>query len=469
MCGFLQEDGVTIGIQNSRIEAEDFDGCSGSYSTNADNGGGGYRDAGVNISADEANSNGYFVNQLEAGDYLEYSVNVARSGHYGLAYRVLPSESGAGYRLSVDGRVLSNSQVSVAAGDSSDWRYVHTSGIYLSDGPQILRLEITGGVSALDYVDFAYDEALVLEPHSTVQAMGIGINLGNTLDAPSEGAWASPAQKHHLEDFREAGFLHVRIPVTWGNHISNSEPYKVTDERMDRTEEVVDWALEQGYFVILNAHHESWLKDNYTSANRDRFDALWTQVATRFQDKSARLIFEILNEPVGMTASQVNSLNARVLEIIRASNPERLVVIAGEDYSGIATLDTLAVPDDDFLIGNFHSYDPWEFAGQCTRRWGSQQDIDELTAIYQRAANWSEDKGIPLMVNEFGAAKYDFTAPDNVCNHQDRLDYLHHHVTLAIGHGIAASFWDDGGSFSSYDREARTWGDEKDVLVAPNP
>src|SRR5690625_5733673 len=47
-----------------------------------------------------------------------------------------------------------------------------------------------------------------------------------------------------------------------------------------------------------------------------------------------------------MTAEQVNPLNKRILGIIRDTNPERLVVIAGEDYSGAHTLETLEVPDD---------------------------------------------------------------------------------------------------------------------------
>src|SRR5690625_6113441 len=76
--------------------------------------------------------------------------------------------------------------------------------------PQINRLNIEGGIGALDYVEFVYEEELVLYAQETVAAMGIGINLGNTLDAPAEGEWATPAEKHHLEDFREAGFTHVR-------------------------------------------------------------------------------------------------------------------------------------------------------------------------------------------------------------------------------------------------------------------
>jgi len=245
-----------------------------------------------------------------------------------------------------------------------------------------------------------------LEPHATVAEMGIGINLGNTLDAyPREGDWALPAQRVFLEDFREAGFQHVRIPATWDDHTSDTAPYAVTDERMDRAEEIVDWAMAEGFYVILNAHHERWIweGEGYTQAKQERFNAIWTQIAERFKDKSPRLMFEILNEPIGLDAAETNQLNAEILPIIREQNPDRLVVIAGHNYSGVATLQDIELPEDDFIIANFHSYDPWPFAGECTRRWGSDADKADLAGIYATARSWAEDNGVALMLNEFGA------------------------------------------------------------------
>ena len=38
-----------------------------------------------------------------------------------------------------------------------------------------------------------------MTPAEMVKKMGIGINLGNTLDAPTEGAWALRAQEKFFE------------------------------------------------------------------------------------------------------------------------------------------------------------------------------------------------------------------------------------------------------------------------------
>ncbi|MBU2986945.1 glycoside hydrolase family 5 protein [Saccharophagus degradans] len=328
-----------------------------------------------------------------------------------------------------------------------------------------------GAAIGLDSIAFNYTDNIVYTPENAVLGMGIGINLGNTLDAfPNEGDWAPAAQEYYFKAYKDAGFRHVRIPATWDDHTADTAPYAVNAARMDRTEQIVDWALAQGYFVILNAHHEHWLKENYGNQTyRDRFDAIWQQIAERFKNKSARLMFEILNEPNGMTVADVDDLNPRILDIIRETNPTRLVVFSGNGYTPVDALLAAAIPNDDYLIGNFHSYDPWQFGGQCVRSWGTEQDYTDLENIYKRANTWSEQHDIPVMVNEFGAAHYDFTAPQNVCNQQARLAYLGAHATFAIQYGFGASVWDDGGSFEVYKRGENSWREAKDVLVAPNP
>lgn len=310
-----------------------------------------------------------------------------------------------------------------------------------------------------------------ISPNQAVADMGVGINLGNTFDAPHEGDWALPAKESYIDAFYNAGFKHVRIPVTWHEHTSLESPYTVDESFIARVEEVVDWALARGFYVIINAHHESWLKNNYQDQkNKNRLDSIWIQVAAHFKEKPAKLMFELLNEPNGMTIEDVNEANKRLLTIIRNENPNRLVVFSGHGFTPIDALLEADIPDvqDGFLIGNFHSYDPWGFAGQCQQSWGTEQDKADLRHVYQRASDWVSVNQIPVMVNEFGAAKYDFTQPDNVCDLSERLAYLAHHVALAKEFGIAGTFWDDGGSFSSYDRSNNSWGPEKDVLVEHN-
>ncbi|WGP00040.1 cellulase family glycosylhydrolase [Saccharophagus degradans] len=452
------------------VQAEYYDTCASSALDNTSgNSGGELRTDDVDI---VAIADGYAITDMQPGEYVEYSLAVQTSGLFDISFAVQPHAANtASLALSIDGAVLGT--VDIAANDSAAFGEYTLNGVYLSDGAKVIRVTMAGEGAAigLDSIAFNYTDNTVYTPENAVLGMGIGINLGNTLDAfPNEGDWAPAAQEYYFKAYKDAGFRHVRIPATWDDHTADTAPYTVNAARMDRTEQIVDWALAQGYFVILNAHHEHWLKENYGNQTyRDRFDAIWQQIAERFKNKSARLMFEILNEPNGMTVADVDDLNPRILDIIRETNPTRLVVFSGNGYTPVDALLAAAIPNDDYLIGNFHSYDPWQFGGQCLRSWGTEQDYTDLENIYKRANTWSEQHDIPVMVNEFGAAHYDFTAPQNVCNQQARLAYLGAHATFAIQYGFGASVWDDGGSFEVYKRGENSWREAKDVLVAPNP
>lgn len=450
-----------------RLELEHYDDCGPGQDGTPGNSGGALRDGDVDVFAFDAG--GHWVGDTQPGEILTYTITVPKAGFYELTLRVRSpaplSATDALITLAASGRDLPEQEIAVSAQSDIVWRDIILPLSYFSEGLQQLRLAIIEGDVGLDYLDWQYAEESQT-PASVVAGMGIGINLGNTLDAPVEGEWAPAAERRFLEDFAEAGFGHVRVPVTWDRHVSANPPYTISAEFLERVEQVVDWGLAQGLYVILNAHHESWLKEHYSDANqRARFAAIWRQVATHMQQKPERLIFEILNEPVGMNAAEVDQLNADILAILRESNATRAVIFSGSGFTPVDSLLTAAVPADSYLIGNFHSYDPWAFAGQCTRTWGSAEDREQLATIYQKAADWSKNTGIPVMVNEFGVAHYDYLLPQNVCNPQARLEYLSAHVGHARERGIAATVWDDNGSFQIYRRQHGSWGDEKAALL----
>ena len=298
-----------------------------------------------------------------------------------------------------------------------------------------------------------------LTPNEAITRMTRGINLGNTLEPPVEGAWNNgPAQEFYFDDFKTAGFSTVRIPVRWDQHTQTTAPYTVDPAWLDRVEEVVDWGLERDFFVIINSHHDDWLKQNYSSPSaRARFDSIWVQIANRFQFKSDSLFFEIFNEPFGMTTAEVDDMNSRILPLIRKTNPTRIVVYSGADYSGAAWLMSAAIPNDDYIMGYYHSYDPWDFSGLGNGTWGSQVEKDNVRNTFEAVANWSAENDIPVMISEFGAIRS--------TDYNSRMRIYAFYVEQALRNRIAFEVWDDGGNFGLYDRTARSWADEKDILI----
>jgi len=297
-----------------------------------------------------------------------------------------------------------------------------------------------------------------LTPFEALEGMGRGINLGNTLEPPLESGWNNgPAQEAYFDGYVAAGFTNIRIPVRWDRHTQSGQPYNVDGAWMDRVEQVVDWGLSRGLYITLNGHHEDWLKQNYTPSNRARYDAIWRQVVDRFKDKSDKLLYEIINEPKGLSVAQVDDLNARILGIIRAQEPTRIVIFGGNEYANAEQLFTAAIPDDDYLMGYYHSYDPWRFAGMSQGTWGTTTDYAVMANKFQAAKNWSDQHNIPVHISEFGVmVNADFNS---------RMRWYAEYMGLSDLHGFATSTWDDGGDFKVMNRFNQTWPEVKEILV----
>lgn len=297
-----------------------------------------------------------------------------------------------------------------------------------------------------------------ITPQEAIKQMQKGINLGNTFEPPTEAGWNNPkAQEYYFDMYKDAGFDCVRIPVRWDAYTGKTPPYKVSDTYLNRVEEVIDWGLERGLFIVMNTHHDGWIKSDYSATNKARFDSIWSQIAVRFKDKSEKLIFEIINEPHGLSQANNNDLHARVLSIIRKTNPTRLVIFQGHNWGGADELITAAIPNDNFVIGSFHSYDPYLFGLEGQGTWGSASDYNQLENKFKNVSNWSVSNNIPVFLGEFGSLKKsDFNS---------RMRHYRAYVELSQKYGFASVAWDDGGDFRIMERQQKGWNEVKDILI----
>ncbi|HET9173307.1 MAG TPA: cellulase family glycosylhydrolase [Actinospica sp.] len=275
------------------------------------------------------------------------------------------------------------------------------------------------------------DDAPLPAPHNAamdaVAAMQPSWNLGNTLDAfPTETSWGNPLVTKKLFDTVKAeGFRSVRIPVTWSSYQSATAPYTIDPTWMARVKQVVDWALDDGLYVDLNVHHDSWqwIADMTTEHDQvlARFDATWTQIATAFKDESRRLLFESVNEPQFNNATtaqgqqMLSELNTAFFNIVRHSggcNGTRLLVLPAIDGGNTQSdLDGLSAEmaslHDTNLVATVHYYGFWPFtvniAGFDSFNTQTQQDLlDRFSSVYTNFVA----KGIPVYMGEYATFKY---------------------------------------------------------------
>lgn len=338
-----------------------------------------------------------------------------------------------------------------------------------------------------------------------VADMKIGWNLGNTFDAFNddsniaddsqlESSWCgSKTTKEMIQKVKEAGFNTIRIPVTWHNHLSDKD-FTIKKEWLDRVQEVVDYAVDEDMYVILNIHHDVSEKYYYPSKqyldNSTKYiKSIWHQLSDRFKDYNDKLIFESINEPrlVGSdnewwldisknnckeAVECINKLNQSFVDMVRGTggnNKTRYLMVPGYCASADGALvDGFSIPKDlqsnkNKIIVSVHAYTPYNFALQAPLEDGSTATFRASLAESQKDINYFMDglykkyisNGIPVVIGEFGAR-------DKNGNLQDRVDYATYYVAAARARGMSCLWWDNnafagtGENFGLLDRKTLT-------------
>lgn len=306
--------------------------------------------------------------------------------------------------------------------------------------------------------DYTYPtEMRGLTAKEIVSDMNVGWNLGNTLESTGgETDWGNPKTTRKMIDaVKAAGFNTVRIPVTWDN--GTDADNVISEELLDRVETVVNYALINDMYAIVNVHHSTtgWF---YTTPELEEeaaahYAKLWEQISDRFKDYGDQLIFETMNEPrsneddwIGdKTAYEiVNHYNRASLEAIRKSggnNADRLVMFppyaASSNYAGIEALE---IPDDDMVAVSIHAYLPYSFAmdtsATSATTWGSDADKKELENVFASLDKLFLSKDIPVVIGEF--------ASTNKNNTEARAIHAKYYAQLCKAYDLPCIWWDNG-------------------------
>lgn len=307
-----------------------------------------------------------------------------------------------------------------------------------------------------------------------VDAMQPGWNLGNSLDATGdETSWGNPAITQALiQQIAAQGFKSIRIPITWNHRMGAAPDYTIDPVFMARVQQVVDWSLDAGLYVMINIHHDSWLWLNTMGTNHDemlaKYNAAWTQIANHFKNHSNKLMFESINEPTFNvdTATQLtllNEINTSFFNIVRSSgggNAVRPLVLptiwtnASQEYLDSLN-STMASLNDTNLIATVHYYGYWPFsvniAGETKF---DDTSITDITSSFARLYNTFVANGIPVVIGEYGLLGFDSGVGG--IEHGEMLKYFEYVTQYAKSKSITHMLWDNGQHFN---RSTFQWND----------
>jgi endoglucanase len=303
--------------------------------------------------------------------------------------------------------------------------------------------------------------------------LGIGWNAGNSLDAiGGETAWDNPPLTQQLFcAVKAAGFDTVRLPVAW-SVFSDADKFIIDRNWIARVNEVVDYALNAGLYVIVNIHWDGgWMQPTHTQQHyvNNRLAIMWKQIASIFRDYDNRLLFAGTNEvmvdgdygkPSEEYYTTQNSFNQTFVTTVRntgGNNTNRYLVVQGYNADIDHTVNFAEIPKDsvaDRLMMEVHYYDPYNFTQNTESsitQWGSIA-TDPCTVEDWASESWVDfqfqkmkshfiDKGVAVILGEFGVA----SRPSIPYNDRYRIYWNEYISHSAFVHGLVPIYWDSGG------------------------
>lgn len=311
--------------------------------------------------------------------------------------------------------------------------------------------------------------------------MYAGWNIGNTLEAiGGETIWGNPKiTADYIVKIKQLGFNAIRIPCSWDQYIENAETYQIKDSWLDRVNEVVGYCVANDMYAIVNIHWDGgWLENNCTpdkqEENNRKQHALWTQIANRLNHYDEHLLFAGTNEPNVDSAQKMVVLKSYLqtfIDAVRATggnNAVRNLVVQGPNTDIDTThrlfgdMPTDVVPNR--LMAELHYYNPWTFCGMAQdETWGRMAyfwgafsvsgsdrnstfgDEAEMKSLFGKMKAMFVDKGIPVILGEYGAITIRTGLGVNQEAHDKSRNLYDETATReAKNHGLVPFYWETG-------------------------
>ena len=299
---------------------------------------------------------------------------------------------------------------------------------------------------------------------AVARALGRGVNLGNILEAPTEGLWGLRLSDSLFNAARASGATTIRLPIRWSAHAGATRPYTIDPVFMARIDYAVDAALARGMRIVIDMHHYRQLDGDALDPQErsvdagildERFVAMWQQIATHFKSRPETVLYELYNEPHGaLTAAHWNALLQQALAAVRAIDTVHYIVIGPSQWNSASQLSALVLPPDDRrLIVTVHNYEPFSFTHQGAEWAGlansptttccTAAQLRALSEPLRVAAAWRSIWDRPIWIGEFGSyGKGPYAS---------RVIYSRAIRDSMEVHGMTWAYWEFAAGFGIYD------------------
>ncbi|MDR0472913.1 MAG: glycoside hydrolase family 5 protein [Treponema sp.] len=330
-----------------------------------------------------------------------------------------------------------------------------------------------------------YDEPLAPEAALRKTPFSRGVNFSGWFEAGN--AHSIPFTKYIEQDFIELKSLgadHIRLPVRMHDMTSGPPDYTLDPLLLKFLDTAVEWAEKHGLYIIIDNHSFDPQIDTQTSIENILLP-VWAQIAERYKNRSDYVVYEILNEPHGISGRNWGEIQGKAIEAIRKTDQKHAVMVGGTDWNSINALAGLPAYEDHNLIYTFHFYDPFLFTHQGAS-WGDpllvhlegvpfpydksrmpslppaldgnwiknslehsyQKDSlpETLYASLDKAVAFSRERDVPVFCGEFGV--YLIQSPN-----KDRVRWYEIVSRALDRRNISRASWDYSGGFGIFNTQ----------------
>lgn len=251
-------------------------------------------------------------------------------------------------------------------------------------------------------------------------SMGAGWSLMNSFDIYGanwiedirdyETVWGNPKVSASLvKAIKKAGFQTIRISVRWREHMDANGV--ISEEWLDRIQEVVDYAYNRDMYVILNSH-DAWISVKNEKSERKIFRRMWLQIAERFQDYDEKLIFEGMDDlfciDEGESGFPISArgvlyrLHDDFIKSVRKSggkNEKRFLIVIPADFYG-----AFKDPQDDRVLVGLSNFAPFDFMDEdADKRTFTEEGKQQVDAQFEEIDRYFLSKGYSVVITQWGS------------------------------------------------------------------
>jgi endoglucanase len=291
--------------------------------------------------------------------------------------------------------------------------------------------------------------------------------------------------KYTEQDFSDAKSLGVdviRLPIRMHSMTGPGPEYRIDSMLLRFLDMAVDWAEKYEIHIIIDNHSFDPAKDTANDIDAILLP-VWTQMAEHFSKRGDYVLYEVLNEPHGISDKRWGEIQGMVIDTIRKYDTRHAIVVGGTNFNSIDKLHSIPRYNDSNLIYTFHYYDPFMFthqgaswsppmeylggvpfpynakrmpilhnkirntwiANNLRNEYKRESDVVYMRKTLDKAVAFSNERGVPVFCGEYGV--YDFVSPP-----ADRAVWYEVATDMLDKRNIPRTSWDYFGGFGIYNK-----------------